>query len=310
MNDTILALPNFGAGIADSDTLLGHNGYGVVYGPVVDGVIVPAQPAVAGLKVSSIVGSTTTEGALFALGAYGLRAETLNQTDYDLFLTDNFGPIASTVNSSYSVSLFEGSVFEAISTVITDYSYRCPTYRALLSADASVTVYTYQFNHTPSCTWMTVLPQDAVSVVGPTHTSDLPFVFGLFSNLPGAGNCTLTATERQLSLSMQTAWTTMARTGAPGDDWPAFSANASMGVIFNDSPEVGPVDYSACAFWDQIDSQVVQVAANATKGSNGTATGTGTSTTSLSVSAGTTVSQLWTTPFIVLFSALVFNMLM
>ncbi|KAH8648634.1 Carboxylesterase [Xylariales sp. PMI_506] len=299
MNDTVNNLPNFGIGIANADSLLGNNGYGVEFGPIIDGVVVPAKPTEAGLKVPAIIGSTTTEGELFVLGTYGLAAATLTEADYDQFLTDNFGSVASTVNNTYSVSVFEGSVFAAMSSVITDYGYRCPTYRALLSADEDVAVYTYQFNHTPSCTWMTALPQEFLSTVGPTHTSELAFVFGVFSNLPGAGNCTLTSSERQLSLDMQTAWTNMANTGIPNSDWPAFTANGSEGVIYNDSPEVSVVDYSMCAFWDQIDSQVQQISANQTKSSNTT---TATSPTPSSNAMSVPLS-MWTIIATVLFSS-------
>jgi carboxylesterase type B len=265
MNATTQGFPNFGA-----VCLLGNNGLGVAWGPVVDGVVLPTRPSQAGVKVPSIIGSATNEGQIFTLGEYTAGVASLNQTDYDVFLKTVFGPLAATVNSTYAISKFD-SVFDAISVVVTDAGYRCPAYRALLSAPPDVSVYTYRFNHTPSCSWINGLPSEALGLIGPSHTSELPFVFGLFSNLPGGGNCTLTQTEQALSLAIQTAWTSMAGTGKPGSNWPLFSANSSLGITYNDSPEVGFIDYSMCPFWDELETQAEQIAANQTVAVNGTA---------------------------------------
>ncbi len=273
-----MRLPNFGGGSPSADTLLGHDGYGVLWGPVVDGVVVPDLPAKVGVRVASVFGSTTNEGAIFVLGQYMANIFNLNQSVYDEFLADNFGSYASLVNSTYALANFSNSVFNAMSEVLTDYGYRCPARRGLVGAQHGVPVYAYTFNHTLSCTWLAGLPQAALPLLGATHTSELPLVFGDFENLAGA-DCSLNATERAMSRYIQDAWTSMAASKNPGSGWPQYTANAPDGIVFNDNATVGNIDFSGCDFWDQLNLQIRQTAANQANGSqtappNSTATST------------------------------------
>ena len=86
----------------------------------------------AGLEVPSIIGSTSTEGNLFILGAVGSQIESLYESDYGHFLAVNFRQVSAEINSAYPASKFT-SVFEAMPLIVTDYGFRCPSYRALLS---------------------------------------------------------------------------------------------------------------------------------------------------------------------------------
>ncbi len=72
----------------------------------------------------------------------------------------------------------------------------------------------------------------------------------------GAGSCNFTDTEVALSGSMQAIWTTMAETGSSGVGWAEFPDDSSRGVIFNDVPVTGTVDYSMCAFWNEIAAEL------------------------------------------------------
>lgn len=233
---------------------------GIGFEPVVDGTLIPAQPAAAGVKVPSLIGSTAQEATLFVYAVYGDASASLNESDYDLALIGNFGSLASTVNDTYPLSLYTDTsmpAFYAIAALDTLYAVRCASYRALASKANSAPVYTYSFNHTPSCTWVPFVAQDAVAELGPAHTAELPFVFGGVKNLPfGTGNCSFTDSEVALSSFMQTAWTEMAASGSPGADWPVFSVESTQGVTFDEVPHVGTVDYSMCAFWDDIEADL------------------------------------------------------
>lgn len=248
---------------------LNFNGSRSAWSPLVDGVVIPEQPSTVGLQVPSILGSNAVEGALFVLAAYGEKAASLTQADYDTFLTYNFGPLAPLVNETFSLSkVFNGSVAAAVTTVVTDASYKCAAHRGLLrAAEKGVPVWSYRFSHGPSCAWFANIPSQYVSTLGATHTSEIPFVFNMTRNMPPPdGNCTFSEAEVGLSRAMSRAWTNMAEFGVPepdgdGDSWPLWTADESMGVVLNDDVEVGEVDYETCAFWNKINDDLNKIEA-------------------------------------------------
>jgi carboxylesterase type B len=147
--------------------------------------------------------------------------------------------------------------FYALAALDSLYAIHCAAYRALMSPANRAPVYTYSFNHTPSCTWLSWVAQDAVPPIGPAHTAEIPFVFGNVRNLPfGNGGCDLTEPEVALSKYVQEAWTRMADIGKPGANWPDFTGGETQGVIFNEIPVIGTVDFSMCEFWDEIASSL------------------------------------------------------
>jgi carboxylesterase type B len=160
------------------------------------------------------------EGYIFALAQFPSNFSAANASAYSVFIQDNFGPAASLVAKSYPLSRFNGSslpVLTAISTIITDAAYKCPAYRGLRRAlQNNVPVWAYDFQHTSSCTWLSTLPQEALSRVGATHTAEIPFVFGNLQNQPAPnGSCNATAQELSISWSLQDAWTAMAANADP-----------------------------------------------------------------------------------------------
>ncbi|KAH8895542.1 alpha/beta-hydrolase [Thozetella sp. PMI_491] len=249
MNTTIL---NMFAGGSNTYIFVGQAGWG----PVIDEALVPAHPTEAGIKVPSLIGSTTQEATLFVYVIYGNGSSGLNQTDYDAALIGNFGPLAATVNASYPLSAYDDTsmpAFYALAALNSLFSIHCAAYRALLSPANRAPVYAYSFDHTPSCAWLPWIAQEAVPQIGPAHTAEIPFVFGNVRNLPfGDGDCDLTESEGALSKYIQAAWTKMAGTGKPGANWPEFTGGETEGVIFNETPIFGTVDYSMCKFWDEI----------------------------------------------------------
>lgn len=237
------------------------------WGPLVDGEVIKEAPTTAGNKVPAIFGYNAFEGSLFVFGDYQADAFTLNQSDYDEFLTYNFGPLAPVVNETYSISKFNSTtapVFVAMSTVVGEVSYKCPAYRALVrSQELGIPAWTYEFSHTPSCAWYSAIPDSILQYVGATHTAEIPFVFNTTHNMPlPDGNCTFTDAEQSLAAAMSLAWTNMAEAGSPGSasEWPQWTKNSSAGVNIDASMVVGTVDYSSCLFWDAIYEKSLKIA--------------------------------------------------
>jgi carboxylesterase type B len=204
----------------------------------------------------------------------------LNGTAYRQFLLTNFGPLAETVAKAYPLSAFNftpSPSYAAQSVIITDYAFKCTTYRGLLAAAANgVDVWAYSFNHTSSCSWNNIIPQDSATLkaLGPAFMAEIPFVFGNVDHLPAPnGTCIMTAGEKAISAFMEDAWTSMAASGKPSvndADWPKWSKNASMGIVVGDTVEAAMVDYSICEFWDQIEAGLFDLDANGTTASNAT----------------------------------------
>ncbi|KAI1144317.1 alpha/beta-hydrolase [Hypoxylon sp. FL0543] len=256
----VSAMP--GPSVVTVNSALVNNGTRSSWTALIDGKLIKEQPSTSGVKVPSIVGSNANEGSLFVLGAYGAAAllDQLNQSEYDEFLTYNFGPLATRVNETYSVASFNGSVVRAMETVLTEVSYKCPSYRALQTAERhGIPVWSYRFNHVPSCPWYAGIEAAWIPALGVTHTSEIPFVFNFTTGMPPPdGNCTFSQSEQIMALDMSRAWTNMAEAGKPDDQstWPAWTSNGSTGVIFGDAMGVGVVDYASCEFWGEINSEL------------------------------------------------------
>jgi para-nitrobenzyl esterase len=261
--------PSFGSPLA-------LKGRGFPWGPLVDGKVVPHAPADVGVKVPSLFGSTEKEGMIFVLATYSSNLTTQTQETYNTFLEYQFGSLASRVNSTYPLSKFPQSasspnpVDAAIGTIFTDYAYRCTAHRALQKGVSNgVPVYTYLFSHAPSCTWISALPDRPFvhSFVGATHTSELPFVFGVLDGLPApGGNCSSTAAESQLSQSMISSWNNMAASRNPGANWPRWlpgnGRGKGLGVNYlQNATTQGVVDYSSCGFWNEIRDELLSMRA-------------------------------------------------
>ena len=104
----------------------------------------------------------------------------------------------------------------------------------------------------------------ALSLLGATHTAEIPFVFGNLDNFPlPNGNCSFNAAERSIGSQLIEAWTSMAASRTPNTSslqWPLFTANETQGINVNStSVFAGAIDYSVCAqLWDKIDAGILQ----------------------------------------------------
>jgi carboxylesterase type B len=201
------------------------------------------------------------EGTWFTLDEFGNDPGSVTADNYTKFLKDNFGSAASSIEKVYSFSAYENEEYpgwSAIVDTITDASFRCSAYRALNRAvEKNIPVWTYLFTHTPSCTWLSGINDDELSVLGATHTAELPYSFGMMDNsvLTG-GSCNSTDAEYAISNFMIQAWTSMAAIGRPSSDnasWPEYNNASSPSIIFTNSTGLGAINYTTCAVWDPVD---------------------------------------------------------
>ncbi|KAI1642582.1 alpha/beta-hydrolase [Daldinia loculata] len=257
----VSAMPS--TSIITVNTALVNNGTRSSWTPVIDGKVIKEQPSTIGVRVPSIVGATTREGSIFVLSSYltTWKGKVPSLSDYDDFLTLNFGPLATRVNETFPLaSTFNGSTLTAMEVILTQVSYQCPSYRALqLAYKKGIPVWSYRFAHEPSCAWYAPIEADWIPYLGATHTSEIPFVFNFTSSMPPPnGNCTFSKAEQTLAHEMSRAWTNMAQIGIPGDKsiWPAWTSHESKGVVLSDAMDVGVVDYATCDFWGEIDEDL------------------------------------------------------
>lgn len=271
------------------------------FGPIVDGNIVQDQPSSVGVQVPSIFGSSellptrriqsildtnknhlaaTKEDSLFLLPQVALKSAP-TASDYSSFVTTSFQNLSSQVLDNYPVNVFNDDAspsYAAMLTVATEYTYFCPAYRALQRAnEKNIPVWTYYWNHTNSCPWTSSISKDTLAVLGPTHTSEIPYVFANTNDLPQpSGSCDFTAAEKKISSFLVSAWTSLAESGdlsGSSINWPAFDGDTStQGILITDNGDTSAaisttIDYSVCGFWDQIDNSILQYISNTSSNS-------------------------------------------
>ena len=218
---------------------------------------------------------------------YIANPASVTSADYDTFLEESFGAKAPEIKAQYPLSSFNSTLFPpiyAMAEVITASNFLCPSRRGLeVAAKKGIPVWTYRFSHIPKCSWEQKIPAYGVSLLGATHSSEIPFVLGYTSGLPPPnGTCEMTDDEKDISAFMVKAWTAMAASQKPGDDleWPAWdNSQKSLGINIINSSEPGFVNYTECQLWDDINQAML---ANAT--SNGSATPTAPSATAKTTS--------------------------
>jgi carboxylesterase type B len=293
MNKTWQAEKSAGPDVPTVGTYYYGNGIGSAWLAVVDGEVVPENPGKVGSRVPAIFGNTANDGSIDVLTQYGTGIVNITEADYNTYLSYSFGSLASTIKKMYPWSVFKDLPYPgltAMTTISTDYSEVCTNYRGLkLAAKNGIDAWAYNFNHTSTCAWGFDVPQsdEILAILGATHTSDIPYVFGQTKGLPRPdGNCSFTKVEDAISDFMVEAWTSMAANGQPGNgsQWPAWTPSKSEGITINNVVDIGPLDYKACDFWDHILEAALALDAN------GTTTNASTITASKSASPTMTTS--------------------
>ena len=219
-----------------------------IWFPPVDGVVLADQPAAlfeAGsfADVPIVLGTNRAEGAIFArLGYSGL-----DEAGYAQLVRANVGAAADDVLARYSATEY-GSVEGALTAVLTDGIFTCPTRKLAVAADAAAQdVFLYEFAYE--------LDFPLLAGLGAFHGSEIPFVFG-----NGLYGLELSEVERTLVAEMQGYWTRFAADHDPNDPaatpWPAWhGADRQHLVLDLPLPLEGGVDLraEACDFWDGVE---------------------------------------------------------
>lgn len=215
-----------------------------LYGPVVDGVVVPQQPIAAihagrHTAVHALVGNSTHETMQF-VDSVGPVAD---EAAYATAVARVFGAQdAPRIVTAYPAASF-ASPREALVRLTTDAYFTCSSRRVAraLARNQAQPVFRFLFDH--------ALENDpAQRALGAVHTLEHFFLF------PFSGRYVPTEAERGLQRLMAGHWTLAARTGRPGSTWPAtVPGDAVLRIGPGASAEVVRPDAAAqCDFWDTV----------------------------------------------------------
>lgn len=203
---------------------------------------------------------------LFVLPAYE-HGGIITESNYTQFLSA-WGSASHAIGQVYPLSKFNGTgrtsdaVVTTISHIITTTSFACPSFKTLRAAKRAKTpAFAYRFDRTPSCPWLLVGGQEVpakplLPYFRSAHTAEIPFVFGNMDREPfGQGNCSFSESDRAVSSTLISAWTSMAARASPSTlkrNWPRFDSCNGRGLYIGDEISAKTLDFDECAFWDEI----------------------------------------------------------
>lgn len=238
------------------------NAIGLTFEPVVDGGLLPYQPAeliAAGCakSVDLVLGTNRDEFTLFALGVPGLT-----NVDEDGMLRRvrkslRSAGVADRVDAEAVVETYKAArvargdgiePFQLFAAMASDWVFRIPALRlAEAHAKSGGRTWAYLFD------WESPF---AGGTLGSCHALELPFVFGTLRNpfisaFAGADDAAL-----HLSEQIQGAWTGFATTGDPlvnGLPWPRYDGTERWTMIFGrDTRPVRAPFEEERRFWDAM----------------------------------------------------------
>lgn len=221
---------------------------GVVWGPVVDGAVLPAMPIdslSAGhfAKVPVLLGSNHDEGNLFTY-LWNFSNPQLAASDVLPIAQTNWGMANGSAIASHYTALFSTPVTQ-VSNFITDGALACPTRRAARAIVASGGVaYLYQFTHP--------FNPGVAPGLGAAHGFEIPYVWGN----PFLGTRTPDA-DASLVAAMQGYWGRFAAKGDPNGGgsvaWPKYTASGDENIVLDTTITTSSgLKKSACDFWDAL----------------------------------------------------------
>jgi para-nitrobenzyl esterase len=220
--------------------------------PVAGTPALPLQPPTAlrlGLaaNVPLIHGGTKDEMRAFVAGAYDSQLRPVTAEQYPKIVQKLFGPAeAKAILVTYPLARYPMPSL-ALATLLTDYGGMLGTCTQL-PADDAVTrrspVYAYEFAQ-PSGDMSGDLP------LGAHHGADVRYFFD--SNFqepkPPQQPPPLTPAETVLADNLIGYWTTFARTGNPGPDWPIYQHGTALSFSIGRIEPVNLVREHRCDFW-------------------------------------------------------------
>jgi para-nitrobenzyl esterase len=218
---------------------------GSAYQPIVDGWVVPDDPAILfesgrDHHVALIAGTNSDEGVAFTLL---LRTKTRTLADYRDYLKSRFGESADTASELYPANS-DREVRQAVSRIFTDVMCLYGT-RSIVAAMARAgrDVYWYQFTRSDPVS-------RKLGAAGAIHGAEVGYVFGdpaksLFADTPGlaAAASAYDETDRALARAMNAAWVQFAKTGNPNGaglpSWPQAVPNDLQYLEYGDKIQAG-----------------------------------------------------------------------
>ncbi|KAA0080055.1 carboxylesterase/lipase family protein [Mycolicibacterium sp. P9-64] len=194
---------------------------GAIFGPVVDGTVVPASPwqamaAGAARGVDLLVGHNRDEYNIVIAGAGGPQSVTEAASERALRTL----PPRPSAAKEYRAAHPGADHAELYQLVCSDFVYRMPTLHLAQAHTASGgRTYLYEF-----C-W------DATPI-GAAHTVEIPAVFGTLGSPYGAQLYGTPPPAKAVALSddMGRAWQSFAQNGDPG--WPQYDATGQLTRVF------------------------------------------------------------------------------
>jgi len=214
-----------------------------LYGPVVDGRLVPEQPLAtirrgAHASMPVIVGNSTQETMLFVNSV----GPVTDATSYEGAIARVFGAAqVARIAQAYPLSA-HASPRDALVKLSTDALFTCQSRRVTraLAAHQAHAVYRYLFDH--------ALENDpALKAQGAVHTVEHPFFFAW------QGSYQPTAADLAVQRELVSRWVALARDGRlPGDRWPnAVPGDAYLRIAPQTLAAQGDAG-AQCDFWDTV----------------------------------------------------------
>jgi para-nitrobenzyl esterase len=220
--------------------------------PLIDGKIIPQKPLDAAcsgsvMKVPIIVGTNLDEMNLFRLR--NTRIVTMTETELVQACNSILPPqhvqmLLEAYKEGRSRRMESISPEEIMAAIQTDLQFRIPAIKLIEAyCRNGIPAYNYLF------TWKSPLKD---GILGACHTLEMGFVFG---TVEGA----LCGTGRQveeLSLKMQDAWVSFARTGDPGckllGNWPSYCNRQTVMILGQPCQAVEDPYKEEWQAWDMI----------------------------------------------------------
>jgi para-nitrobenzyl esterase len=234
---------------------------GIGFGPVVDGVVLPGEPAelfAAGElhDVDLLIGANADEANLFLMMMRGQTAAQLRA-----YVRRLYEPYGDEVLALFPPARYD-SPSAALSEAVTVMGFLAPARFAAASvAAAGGDAYLYHFARRPP----------VAGDLGAFHGLDLPYVFG-----NSALTLDVTAgADGELSAAMMTYWVSFARDGDPNGDpggtggaadgggtgandlpvWPAYDPTSDRCLVLDAEIRAAPAPYAkACDLADRLRS--------------------------------------------------------
>lgn len=209
--------------------------------------VAPAQAITSGRwnKVPVVIGSTRSEGKLFALDQVGMTPD-----QYPAYVTGQYGPIAAEVLARYPLSAY-ASPFHAVSAIVGDASFICQTSVTAELLRHQVPTYQYEFDD-PASPPLVGLDLPGLDT-GNAHSAELAYLFDFTMQARP-----FTAPQAAMADRMKRAWAAFAWTGTPNawglSWWPPLT---SRGDVLRFRPDGDTRfrtfdDEHNCGFWNGL----------------------------------------------------------